>query len=58
MRRDLVIVLVSTFATSGTLTVSRSGNYTDGFILSIPEENILEIPYGDAEALQKIIEHR
>ncbi len=42
--------------THGTLTVSRSGKFREGFILSIPEENALEIPYGDLNALQEAIE--
>ena len=42
--------------THATLGLSRSGHYRDGFIQGIPEENILEVPYNNIEALTDILE--
>jgi len=41
--------------THTTLSVSRSGNFRDGFIQGIPEENIIEISYGDISELERIL---
>jgi len=37
------------------LGMTRSGHIRDGFIQGIPEENIIEIPYGDIQALEKTL---
>ncbi|KKP80530.1 MAG: FAD dependent oxidoreductase, partial [Parcubacteria group bacterium GW2011_GWB1_35_5] len=41
--------------THTTLSVSRSGNFRDGFIHSIPDENMIEIPYNNIDALKKVL---
>jgi acetylornithine/succinyldiaminopimelate/putrescine aminotransferase len=42
--------------TSGTLTLSRSGNFQEGFILSIPQDQVIVIPYDDISSIEKSIE--
>lgn len=37
------------------LSMSRSGHYRDGFIQGIPEENVIEVPYGDVESLRETL---
>lgn len=37
------------------ISMTRSGHIRDGFIQGIPEENVIEIPYGDTSALQNIL---
>lgn len=41
--------------THTSVSMSRSGHIRDGFIQGIPEENIIEIPYGDSESLEKTL---
>lgn len=41
--------------THTSLSMTRSGNIRDGFIQGIPEENVIEIPYGDISALEKTL---
>jgi len=38
------------------ISVTRSGHIRDGFIQGIPEENVIEIPYGDTEALEACLQ--
>ena len=37
------------------LSFTRSGHIRDSFIQGIPEENMIEIPYGDIDALRQIL---
>lgn len=37
------------------LSMTRSGHYRDSFIQGIPEENIIEVPFGDIEALKNAL---
>jgi acetylornithine/succinyldiaminopimelate/putrescine aminotransferase/FAD/FMN-containing dehydrogenase len=37
------------------LSMTRSGHMRDGFIQGIPEENVIEVPYGNAEALENTL---
>ncbi len=41
--------------THGTLPVTRTPGFQDGFVMGIPAETVLEIPFGDAAALEKIL---
>jgi acetylornithine/succinyldiaminopimelate/putrescine aminotransferase len=41
--------------THGTMPVTRTPGFQDGFVMGIPPETILEIPFGDAEALEAVL---
>lgn len=41
--------------THGSLSVTNSGGFQRGFLMGIPPENRIEVPYGDLEALEKAI---
>lgn len=42
--------------THGSLAVTNSGGFQQGFLLGIPAENRIEVPYGNVEALKKAIQ--
>ena len=42
--------------THGTLPLTKSGGFQDGFLLGIPDENVIEIPYGDVKAVESAIQ--
>ena len=42
--------------THGALSVTTSGSYRRGFYYGIPKERVIEIPFGDVEALKEVIE--
>ena len=44
--------------THGTMPITTSGNYKEGFLLSIPQDNIIEIPFGDIETLKNVIKNQ
>jgi acetylornithine/succinyldiaminopimelate/putrescine aminotransferase len=44
--------------THAALSITRCDNFGEGFLFGIPEENILEIPYGDIGALENAIRGR
>jgi acetylornithine/succinyldiaminopimelate/putrescine aminotransferase len=41
--------------THGSLSVTNSGGFQQGFLLGIPVENRLEVPYGDIASLERAI---
>ncbi|MGH9896178.1 MAG: aspartate aminotransferase family protein, partial [bacterium] len=41
--------------THGSLSLTKSGEFQDGFLLGLPEENVIEVPYGDASAVEEAI---
>lgn len=44
--------------THTTLSLTRSGSIRDGFILGVPDENIISIPYADLPALEATLKER
>lgn len=42
--------------THGSLSVTNSGGFQRGFLMGIPQENRIEVPYGDLDALEKAIQ--
>lgn len=43
--------------THGTLAITRSENFGEGFLYGIPAENVIEIPFGDLGALKQTLQH-
>ncbi len=41
--------------THGALSVTNSGGFQRGFLLGLPKENVIEVPYGDLDALEAYI---
>lgn len=41
--------------THGALSVTRSGGFQRGFLMGIPSEHVLEVPYGDIAALENLL---
>ncbi len=42
--------------THTSISMSRSGHIREGFIQGIPEENVIEIPYGNIDALKNVLD--
>jgi acetylornithine/succinyldiaminopimelate/putrescine aminotransferase len=41
--------------THGALSVTTAGGFQRGFLLGVPKENVINVPFGDAEAVQAAI---
>lgn len=41
--------------THTSLSMTRSGHYRDSFIQGIPEENVIEVPFGNSKALEQAL---
>lgn len=41
--------------THGALSLTRVEGFQDGFLLGVPAENVIEVPYGEAKAIQQAI---
>lgn len=40
----------------GALSVSTAGRYQNGFLMGIPQENVIVVPYGDIDAIDRAIQ--
>ena len=41
--------------THGALSVTTAGGFQQGFMMGVPKENVVEVPYGDIEAISAAI---
>lgn len=41
--------------THGAMSITKSGGFSNGFLLGIPEKNVVAIPYGDVEEFESAI---
>lgn len=43
--------------THGTLAITKSENFGEGFLYGIPQENVIELPFGDLESLKATLKN-